>query len=89
MLTARLGAKMDSLLLSCTTLSFATTCRFIPAHPVKRRSLSIRETLDDVKLHAREAVFIDINPERLESLQRAGFRTSVHNLRSLAVTRAE
>src|ERR1017187_6834491 len=38
MLTARLGAKMDSLLLSCTTLSFATTCRFIPAHPVKRRS---------------------------------------------------
>src|SRR5450631_4329605 len=32
MLTARLGAKMDSLLLSCTTLSFATTCRFIPAH---------------------------------------------------------
>src|ERR1019366_8891461 len=38
MLTARLGAKMDSLLLSCTTLSFATTCRFIPAHPVIRRS---------------------------------------------------
>jgi hypothetical protein len=38
MLTARLGAKMDSLLLSCTTLSFATTCRFNPAHPVKRRS---------------------------------------------------
>src|ERR1039457_5929754 len=37
MLTARLGAKMDSLLLSCTTLSFATTCRFIPAHPVIRR----------------------------------------------------
>src|ERR1700681_940243 len=34
MLTARLGAKMDSLLLSCTTLSFATTCRFNPAHPV-------------------------------------------------------
>jgi len=37
MLTARLGAKMDSLLLSCTTLSFATTCRFNPAHPGKRR----------------------------------------------------
>src|ERR1022692_3988015 len=40
MLTARLGAKMDSLLLSCTTLSFATTCRFIPAHPVTRRSVN-------------------------------------------------
>ena len=38
MLIARLGAKMDSLLLSCTTLSFATTCRFNPAHPVTRRS---------------------------------------------------
>jgi hypothetical protein len=36
MLTARLEAKMDSLLLSCTTLSFATTCRFNPAHPEKR-----------------------------------------------------
>ena len=32
MLAARLGAKMDSLLLSCRTLSFPTTCRFIPAH---------------------------------------------------------
>src|SRR5664279_2904037 len=42
MLIARLGAKMDSLLLSCTTLSFATTCRFIPAHPVKRRSRAMR-----------------------------------------------
>ena len=41
MLTARLRAKMDSLLLSCTTLSFATTCRFIPAHPVIRRSMKM------------------------------------------------
>src|SRR6266481_3874439 len=31
MLAARLGAKMDSLLLSCRTLAFPTICRFIPA----------------------------------------------------------
>ena len=29
---ARLGAKMESLLLSCRALSSPTTCRFIPAH---------------------------------------------------------
>src|ERR1051325_141939 len=32
---------MDSLLPSCTTLSFATTCRFIPAHPRTRRSMKM------------------------------------------------
>ena len=30
---ARLRAKMESLLLSCRTLSFPATCRFSPAHP--------------------------------------------------------
>src|SRR5450759_588483 len=29
---ARLGVRMDSLLLSCRTLSFPIACRFIPAH---------------------------------------------------------
>ena len=29
---ARLGVRMDSLLLSCRTLSFLIACRFIPAH---------------------------------------------------------
>ena len=40
MLAARLGAKMDSLLLSCRTLSFPTTCRFIPAHSRNAHVLS-------------------------------------------------
>ena len=30
---AKLGARMDRLLLSCETLSFSTSCRFNPAHP--------------------------------------------------------
>ena len=34
--SVRLGAKMDRFLLSCRTLAFPTTCRFIPAHNEKR-----------------------------------------------------
>src|SRR5674476_123931 len=34
---ARLGVRMDSLLLSCRTLSFPIACRFIPAHRLSHR----------------------------------------------------
>src|SRR5450759_2229477 len=36
---ARLGVRMDSLLLSCRTLSFPIACRFIPAHRLSHRAL--------------------------------------------------
>ncbi len=68
---ARLGAKMVSLLLSCRTLSFLTTCRFIPAlliNPVttSNRRLFARTTLQLKKL----VLFQGSEPRRPPPVQR-------------------
>ena len=46
-------------------------------------------TLDDVKQHSRDAVFVDINTAKLETLQATGARTTVHTADGLSLTRAE
>ena len=37
-----------------------------------------RWALDEIKQHAREAVFVDPKPESLEVLQQFGIRTVIH-----------
>jgi hypothetical protein len=46
-------------------------------------------TLDEVKRHARETVFVDLRPKALEALQQAGFHTVVHKSGPLFVTYPE
>src|SRR5260370_6152242 len=53
MLAARLGAKMDSLLPSCRTLSFPTTCRFIPAHVAVGTTIADRPPHRSVRARSR------------------------------------
>jgi hypothetical protein len=68
MLAAKLGAKMDSLLLSCRTLSFPTTCRFIPgALPGIPFSLPIYygDVFNVLKLLAASCVILAAHAEEL------------------------
>jgi hypothetical protein len=46
--------------------------------PVSRYYPERYWTMDDIKQHVREAVFVDLRPEGLEALQRAGIHTVVH-----------
>lgn len=46
-------------------------------------------TLDEVKQHAHEAVFVDLRPDNLEAIQRAGIRTVVHKSDAVFITYPE
>jgi hypothetical protein len=46
-------------------------------------------TLDEIKQHAREAVFVDLRPEKLEALQRCGIHTVVHKSGPLFISYPE
>jgi hypothetical protein len=46
-------------------------------------------TPDEVKRHAREAVFVDLRPEALETLQQSGIHTVVHKSGPLFISYPE
>jgi hypothetical protein len=50
------GPRWIRFLLSCTTLSFATTCRFNPAHPGKRRSRPMAMVTATISSLTRQAL---------------------------------
>lgn len=54
--------------------------RVLPSYPMRFW------TLNEAKEHAHEAVFVDLEPEKLEALQRSGIRTVVHKFFWLSLT---
>jgi hypothetical protein len=54
--------------------------------PVSRYYPMQTWTADEVKRHAREAVFVDLAPESLEVLQGSGIHTAVHKSGPLLIT---
>ncbi|MCU1239111.1 MAG: hypothetical protein JWP63_7078, partial [Candidatus Solibacter sp.] len=56
-----------------------------PMPPPSRYYPMQRWSLSDIKQHAGETVLLDLAPDKLEMLQQAGYRTTLHTYGGIVV----